>query len=227
MPPVLSKVALEGRLTAGASARAGVSVTPVVVSTGGAPLEIGAPEIGAPTLREKKAAHGPRARTIIGKALLKNRAEIDLIAASFLLLIDERLEGLRQEPPNSEEAQAAVNAAIADYEDLKHRVEAFLGATEQFAAREVKEKAVVEKTNSLATGVSNWWSKHQVQVCDKIFDRALTAGDVSLFGIAVGICSLAGADPNLAVAIPGALVGGKRVVDVIRALAKESRKKAE
>jgi hypothetical protein len=193
----------------------------VVVSTGGAPLEIRAPEIGRPTLREKKATRSPRARTTIGKAVLTNRPQIELVGASFLVLIDERLETLRQGRPNSREARAATDAAIADLEDLKRRVEAFLGAAAQFSVSEAKEKAVVENTNWLTAGIRDWWSKRHVQACDKAFDKALKAIDVgALFGIGVAICSLAGADPNLGVAISGAMVGGKHVVDVIKALAK-------
>jgi hypothetical protein len=136
-----------------------------------------------------------------------------------LVLIDDRLETLRQTPPNSDEAMAATKAAIADLEDLKCRVEAFLGTAAQFALSKAKEKAVVENANSLAVGIRDWWSKRHVQALDKAFDKALKAIDVGpLFGMGVGICLLAGANPNLGVAISGAMVGGKYVVDMIKAL---------
>jgi hypothetical protein len=43
---------------------------------------------------------------------------------------------------------------------------------------------------------------------------------MGLFGIGVSICLLAGTGGLLAAAIPGAMVGGKPVVDVIKAFAK-------
>lgn len=148
-----------------------------------------------------------RARTTIGKAVLTNRAAIDLIAASFLVLIDERLESIRAGRSNSEEADAARD----QLEDLKRRVEEFLGATSIFATtKKTKEEFVVKTTTSFATGIGNWWSKRHVQICDRSFE-------MGLFGIGVTICLLAGTGGILAAAIPGAMVGGKPIVDVIKA----------
>jgi hypothetical protein len=142
----------------------------------------------------------------------------------LIALIDDRLESLRQTPPNSDEARAAVEAAIADYEDLKDRVRAFLDAASQFAAKKASEKAVTEKTYSVSEGIRDWWSKRHVQVCDKVVDTALKGVDLALFGIAVHICTQAGARPDLSVGIPGVWFGGKSVADVIKAyLKRESR----
>jgi hypothetical protein len=142
---------------------------------------------------------------------------------SFIHLIDDRLTSLRQEPPkNSDEARAAIEAAIADYENLKRKVEAFLDATSEFAVKKVKEKSVVQKTNSLAAGISDWWGKRHVQICDKAFDKAIKSVDIGLFGIGVTICVLAGAGGDFAVGVPGALIGGRVVTDLINAL-KNSR----
>jgi hypothetical protein len=158
-----------------------------------------------------------RARTKIGRAVLKNAAEIDLIGASFIALIDTRIESLRQTPPNSHEARAAVEAAISDYQDLKARVEAFLGTASQFVAKKASEKAVTEQTYSVAEGIRDWWSKRHVQICDKLFDKALQATDVALFGTVLGLCGLAGVEPNFTVAVSGTWFGGKGVADVIKA----------
>ncbi len=45
---------------------------------------------------------------------------------------------------------------LREYEDLKGRVEAFLGAKSQFTAKKAVETSVVQKTNSLATGIRDW-----------------------------------------------------------------------
>jgi hypothetical protein len=178
--------------------------------------------IGKEAAKGARTARAPtsprrRARTTIGKAVLNNRAAIDLIAASFLVLIDERLESLRQERSNSEEG----SAAREQLEDLKRGVEAFLGATSKFAtAKKTKEELVVETTTSFATGIGNWWSKRHVQICDRSFE-------MGLFGIGVTICLLAGTGGILAAAIPGAMVGGKPVVDVIKVYAKVPKPERE
>jgi hypothetical protein len=152
-----------------------------------------------------------KARTTIGKAVLKNRAQLDLIAASFLLLVDDRIRSLRQQRSNSEEACQE----IAVYEDLKRRIEAFLAAASGVSAQHPLESTVVDTTTSFAAGIGDWWSKRHVQICDGAFG-------MGLFGIGVTICSLAGAGGLLAAAIPGAMIGGKPVVDVVKAFAKRS-----
>jgi len=153
-----------------------------------------------------------RARTTIGKAFLKNHIEIELCARLFLLAIDEKIKLLRENRANHPEKISERDQTIADLEDLKCRVEAFLSVTSQFAAKKAKEASVVETTTSFAAGIQNWWAKDHVQICRQ---SAL----MMLFGIGVATCSLAGAGGVLAVGISGALVGGKPVVDAIKAVA--------
>lgn len=142
------------------------------------------------------------ARSEIGKAVLQNIDAIELAGLSFLALIKERLEALKQERLNTDEA----NQQIADLDDLKRRVEEFLGAATQFKADEALERTVVAARFSLANGLNNIWEKRHLQIAD-----------VGLFGIAVLICQMA--DP-LSVAVAGTVVGGKTVADAIKAAMK-------
>jgi hypothetical protein len=190
-----------------------------MMGAGGGGISIAAP---GEALASSPPIDGTPAATTIGKAVLQNRAAIDLVAASLLVLIDERIESLRQERSNSEEA----GAALDQLEDLKRRVEAFLAATSQFSTEQAPETTVVEKTYSLAAGISDWWSKCHVQICDKAFDRALKSADVALFGIAAGICSLAGAPGEWAIGISAALVS-KQAAEVAIAYAKRPEPKSE
>jgi hypothetical protein len=159
-------------------------------------------------------------RTEVGKSVVKNAAEIEVLGASFIALLDSKIYELREKRPNSDEGRATVELEIADYEDLKCRVEAFLGIASQFVAKRIKKKSVVDTTNSLAAGLGDWWKKRHVQFCD-------IAADVGLFGVGVAICMIGGASGAWAVGIPGALVGGRPVVDVTKALAKGLNKKPE
>jgi hypothetical protein len=165
----------------------------------------------------KPAKSRTRARTKVGRAVLKNETDLALIGASFIALIDSKIEELGQKRPNSDEAKAAVNGEIADYEDLRRRVQAFLDAAAQFSTEKIKEKVVVNATTSVAEGIGNWWSKKHVQICDQTFQ-------MGLFLSGVLVCSLAGAGGMLPVAICGAIAGGKPVVDAIKAARGKGRR---
>jgi hypothetical protein len=159
---------------------------------------------------KRKAKGGRSARTKVGRAVLKNAGDIALIGASFIALIDSRLEKLREERPNSDEAKAAVKREIEDCEDLKQRVEAFLGAASEFSTKEIEERSVINATTSVAEGIGRWWSKNHPRICDQAFQ-------MGLFGVGVVMCSLAGAGGPLSALIPGAMVGGKSVAAAVKA----------
>lgn len=156
----------------------------------------------------RRAARTRRSATRVGKAVLRNHVPIESAAAAFVLLIDARLEQLRADKPNSDEAIAARGAAIADCEDLKRRVDRFLDSVAGFSSEKVEEPELVKDTISFKEGLGRWWTKRHVE-----------AMDTSLFLIGVSICWLAGGGP-LAIAIPGVLVGGNRVVEIVKAVIK-------
>jgi hypothetical protein len=74
--------------------------------------------------------------------------------------VDSKIESLLEHRPNYDEAKAEIAREIADCEDLKRRVEAFLGIASEFSAKPAKEAAVVGATTSIAEGMSGWWSKN-------------------------------------------------------------------
>ncbi len=146
-----------------------------------------------------------KAQTKVGIAFLQNSTTVVLSLAGLLLQIDERLVSLREQRWNSDEQKALRDEAIANYEDLKEKVEAVLDVATQFLTASAPEANLVEKTTSFAATLSNIWAK-----------RHLRAFDVGLFLSGAGICHLLGTDPNLAAGICGGLVGGSRMVDLIK-----------
>lgn len=154
------------------------------------------------------------ARTKVGRSVLKNVDEIELIGASFIALTASKIEELEQKRPNSHESKAAIDSEIADCKDLRCRVQAFLGVAAQFPTQKVEEKVVVSATTSVAQGIGDRWSKKHVQICDQTFQ-------VGLFGIGVAMCSLAGAGGMLSVAVPGVIADGKPVLAAIRACTRQ------
>jgi hypothetical protein len=160
-------------------------------------------------------------RTSVTVAVVQNRADIDRLAAYFLTLIDGRLKELRRE--NTDEAADL----IADYEDLRERIEAFLNRASQFAAKKADGNSLVTATTSFVQGVNNWWSKRHVRICEQAYDRGLTFVDTVIFGIGVDISLHAGASGALAIAIPGAIAGGNRVVQVVKAVMGTGKDKSD
>jgi hypothetical protein len=160
------------------------------------------------------------ASTSVGRAVLQNSASIELLASSFLSLIDEKLLALEQTLPNSPEAKSAREQEIAFWEDLKNRFEVLLAATTEFSVNSEEEDSVVESTNSLVDGLRNWWTERHVRICEKAFD-------MGLFSLGIGVCSLAGAGGVLSTILPGVLVGGKPVISALKAWSKAKQKEAE
>jgi hypothetical protein len=83
----------------------------------------------------------------------------------------------------------------------------------QLDQAKAEDKAVENAATTFVQGVRNWWTKDHEKICDKGYDAAL-------FTLCVGVCSLVGAGA-IAVAVSGALVGGKTIVEALKALPKK------
>ena len=136
------------------------------------------------------------------------------LVASLVVLVDEKLAGLRDERLNDPDAQAAKDEAIAHYEKLKQDLESFRDVTLHLERGDADEKTVEKVAITFAEGIRNWWNEKHKQICDKGYDAAI-------FMSCVGLCSLVGAGGAIAVAVSGALVGGKTVVEALKALPKK------
>ena len=116
---------------------------------------------------------------------------------------------LRAERSNTDER----HAEIAEYEDLKAKVEAVLDATAEFLADRAAEDALERNAKWFAATMRTIWDKRHLQIADAGF-----------FLSAAGVChSLIGVDANLAATICGALVGPKVVVDALKAVYGEDK----
>jgi restriction endonuclease len=151
------------------------------------------------------------ARTGPGKAILANEKQISITSAALLLLIDERLVSLHGERPNSDEAIVERDDDIAQYERLREEVRGLARAAAEFKKGVAKEQEAVKSSKLLAEGVRNWWKKSHEKIMQSAYD-------MSMFGTAVGICSMAGSGGKVAVAVSAALVGGKRLGDALKGL---------
>ena len=152
-----------------------------------------------------------RAHTKIGKAVEANEEEITLAVVGLILQINAKIELLRGERPNSDGAIAERNARITEYERMRTELEHIQIMVAAFKKGKEKETNVVKSLKTFADGVRLWWNRDHDAILAKTFD-------MGLFTTAVGICSMAGAGGNMAVAVSAVLVGGKPVAQALKGI---------
>ena len=145
----------------------------------------------------------------VGEAILANAEALETASWSVLALVTARLDDLREGRPNSDEAQQL----IAAYETLRRSLETFLSRVSAFIEGAAgAEPAVVSARLSFVDGLKEIWAQRHLQIAD-----------VGLLGAAVSICYLSGPVPTV---VAGAIVGGSKAVDAIKAVIAD-RDKAE
>jgi hypothetical protein len=157
-------------------------------------LEVKMPDLGTPALTDVS-----RASTAIGRAVLLNSQTLQLVAMTFRAALDDAIEQLKEKRLNEDDAHARID----ELEDLKRRVETFLGVASAFTADKGDEKAVVAARFSFMGGLRNIWEKRHLQIADWTM---ITSGAT--------ILCLTGPVPAI---IMGTVVGGPRVAEVLKA----------
>jgi hypothetical protein len=171
-------------------------------------FEYGVKEIEPPEAGQPRKSR--RLRSAVGRSVRANNVTIILSVASLVLLIDEKIASLRDERRNDQDALAEV---IAHYEGLRRDLEALRDVAIEVRQGTADDKTVTKATGTFSDCVRKWWNKRHDEICTK-------ACDASLFVSCVGLCSLVGCGGATAVAVSGALIGGKPVVDALKALPK-------
>ncbi len=170
----------------------------------------------SPTQGRKSVTNGTkvrRTRSKIGKAIIDNRSQVQITTAALSFLINEKLESLRSQRPNSVHAKRDRDEQLADYESLRKQLAEFRAAVELFVGGSGKEGVAVKTARTFAAGVGSWWNRNHYRICERAFE-------MGLFLSAVGICSIVGVGGPTSVIISGALAGGKPVVDALKSMAK-------
>jgi hypothetical protein len=155
-----------------------------------------------------------KARSKIGKAVETNEQEINLAIAGLVLQIDAKIEALRGERPNSDEAIAERDADVSVYERMRAELERIRDMVAAFRGGTAKEAAVVQSVTTFREGVQNWWHKGHEQIICKTFDSAL-------FLSAVGVLSLMKADMKTGMVVAGSLIAGKSIAGALKKLPKK------
>jgi hypothetical protein len=101
----------------------------------------------------KKSKGRNSARTKVARAVLKNAGDIALIGASFIALIDSKLEKLDNNGRIQMGPRTPTNVRSKICGDLKQGGEAFFGAASEFSAKKIAERRLLTSpTESLSGG---------------------------------------------------------------------------
>jgi len=152
------------------------------------------------------------AKTAIGRATQANDKEINLAISGLILQVDEKLEKLHGERPNSDDAKAKVAAEVSDLERMKAELERIRELVAAFTKGRAPEKEVVKSVKTFRDDLQGWWNKNH--------DNLLTTTAKSaLFVSAAGVLALMNASTPAALAVAGAIIGGK-VLKTIKKVSK-------
>jgi hypothetical protein len=159
--------------------------------------------------RDKSAA-----RTRAGKALTVNADQLLTAIATSILLIEEKVEALSHERPNSDKAIAERDSSIEDLTRIRCHLEIIRKLPDQLNNGTVSETAASKSVKTFADGVKAFWNKRHETICARAYDAAL-------FSSLVLVGSLAGSPGGWTLAVSAAMVGGKPVMDGLRGLSKK------
>ncbi|MGX1171273.1 hypothetical protein AB7M16_007539 [Bradyrhizobium sp. USDA 372] len=154
----------------------------------------------------------PSARTPVGRALALNADELKTAATTSLLLIEDRLDVLTSERPNSPEGKAQRQQEIESLTTLKDQLIVIRDLPDQVKKGAVSEGQANKSVKSVMEAVREYWNKNSETICG----RAVT---IALFTSTVLVCKLAGASGDFTIAVSAAMAGGKTVMDGLKGIA--------
>lgn len=153
------------------------------------------------------------ALTKTGRAIKANEKEITLAISGLILQIADKLDKMRDERPNSDEAKARAAEEISELEKMKAELERIWELVAAFTKGKASEKEVVKSVKTFRDDLQGWWEKSH--------DSLLTTTAKSaLFVSSAGVLALMGANTPMALAVAGAIIGGK----VIKKIGKLGKK---
>jgi hypothetical protein len=156
----------------------------------------------------------PKMRTRVGKALMVNVKDLRVAVGTSILLIEDKLNTLKEYRPNLPQAIAERDEEIQVLTRMRVELESILDLPEGIKKGIVKESDASRSVKTFADGVRDYWNKQRISICDKAYNAGL-------FASMVLVCSLAGASSNWTLAVSAAMVGGKPVMDGLKGLSRK------
>jgi hypothetical protein len=159
--------------------------------------------------KPKRKSHSAR----IASSVKANRDQILISTEVLALQIDDKITKLKDQKPNSPDAIDARDSEISDYEALRAQVEDLKKAVAKLTASAKSKEQAAKAALSFGDGVQGWWKKQHANILEKSVEMGLVLS-------AVGVCSLLGVSPTMAMAAATALVGGKSVAKALKGVIK-------
>jgi len=144
------------------------------------------------------------ARTATGKAIQAGEKEITLAISALILQIDDKLEKLGSERPNSDSAKAIVAEEISDFLRMKAELERIHELVAAFKKHEAPEKEVVKATKTFKKGIEDWWTEKSGEILTSTAKGAVLVSSV-------GLLALMKADSVAAITAVAAVINGGAV----------------
>jgi hypothetical protein len=158
----------------------------------------------------------PKSKTTrIASTIQSKKSEITTLTEALAIQIDTKLASLKDQHPNDPDSITAIQSQISDYEALRAQVAALQQAITELSKSTRSKTQVAQAATSFGDGVKAWWNKQHVNIVDRSVEMGVVLS-------AVGVCSLLGVSPNIAMAAATALVGGKSVAKALKGVIKVS-----
>ncbi len=164
--------------------------------------------------RSESKKHPRREKNTIGAAVLVNEREIQMTCGALLALVDDHIQALDNQHPNSKEAIAARDIEVEIYEDLRRHIRIISNFVQQFKKGQIDGVRISETIKEQERGLQDWWNKNHERICDLAFG-------VGLFTLSITLCSLAGVKGTAMAVIAGVLAGGKPLADALKGFGKK------
>jgi hypothetical protein len=164
--------------------------------------------------KRPRAKPNPKSQTArIASTVKANRSRILIATEVLALQIDDKLAKLKTEKPNDPETIATRDSTISDYEALRDQVAVLQHAVAKLTQSAKSKDQASEAAISFGEDVQGWWKKQHANILEK-------SAEMGLILSAVGVCSLLGVHPNMAMVAATALVGGKSVAKALKGINK-------
>lgn len=159
-----------------------------------------------------------RERTLADRHIEKNCAELLTLALSLVQLARDEIEELDRERPNDPivcERNQGQRELLLTFADGFDRIASALRDLLPNPSEPLLLGKAREVVNSIGQEINIWWTKNAHEAVDWCMR-------IPALGIGVGVLGLAGADMTVATSAIVALVGGPKVIDVVRSKKKSA-----
>ncbi|MCA6101216.1 hypothetical protein [Bradyrhizobium australafricanum] len=162
----------------------------------------------------------PTASVVIADSGEAHSNRTSVVRAVVLLQVDALLLVVRSEAERRRELRLNDDQDLRELEEVEARLDRVRNTTVDVERGRVQPETADEAARSLGSYVRSWFEKNHEKILSDGFDTLNGTFRAGVFVSATAICASLHVEPTLAATISGVLVGGKPVVETIKAVAK-------